>query len=307
MHVPTAPAAHGGAHRPTESEPRPTQRTLKRIFEPIPNSVLYLVGLAVVLLVMSPFWIYLVQERFSRKTILYSDDAVNLPVPPPVGTNVSEPALEPPHEQSEIALDQFHGIHLDAPRDDLQRRFSLRLQNTRGMAPEIYEASKVGDIERLRAHFYGGALKEFSLVLRQQRVSPDSIEKELREQFGEPKDVAEADNTTKPAGFSGALSAASFDEEFEKMQAAFPRRRLLTWADAQNHVEATVYYTSTDPAQNVSMLELHISAFAWLDANRPRLGAPSAPPSSSRLDQPVQSSAPTPTHAESPAPKRLFP
>ena len=46
-----------------------------------------------------------------------------------------------------LTFERFRGVRLDAGREDLQRRFNLRLQNTRGMVPEIYEAERAGDVE----------------------------------------------------------------------------------------------------------------------------------------------------------------
>jgi hypothetical protein len=209
-----------------------------------------------------------------------------------------------PRREPAVALPQYRGVRLEATREDLQRRFSLRLQNTRGMVPEIYEASKVGDIEQLTAHFYDNSLKEFFLVMRQQRASPDAVEKELRDEFGAPKEHSEQTNATVTAtiggGLPGALGVSGSRDETESKLAGFPHRRYLAWEDDRGRVDATIYYSSTDPAQCTSMLAVHVSAAPWLEANRSRLGAVMPPPPN--LLERTNASLP-----EAEPPKRLFP
>jgi hypothetical protein len=288
----------------SEGEPRPTQQTLKRIFEPIPRPVAYLAGVVLILIILSPFWIYLLQDRFERRTIVLSPDVGTNGIPEvPAGTNVTGPVLDVPASDSAVTLHQYRGVRLDAAREDLQRRFSLRLQNTRGMVPEIYEASKIGDIDQLTAHFYNNSLKEFFLWMRPQRAAPDAVEKELREEFGTPKEFSEQTNTTGAAtigGLPGTLGVAGARDEIESRLAGFPHRRYLAWEDAQDRVDATIYYSSLNPAQCVSMLVVHVSAAQWLEANRARLGAV-APPPTNLLER---TNTPAP---EVEPPKRLFP
>ena len=140
------------------------------------------------LVVLSPFWVYLLKERFERRPPVLSDDAISIPVPASTETGPPPPVLEEPHPESTSAIDEFHGIRLNASLEGLQRRYNLRLQNTRGMIPEIYEATRVGGIENVTMHFYSNLLKEFWVDLHERRVVPEQIEKELREQFGEPKE-----------------------------------------------------------------------------------------------------------------------
>lgn len=289
----------------SEGEPRPTQQTLKRIFEPIPRPVVYLAGAVLTLIILSPFWLYLFQERFERRTIVISPDVSTNGIPElPPETNTTGPVLDMPTNDSTVTLHQYRGVRLDAAREDLQRRFSLRLQNTRGMVPEIYEASKIGDIEQLTAHFYNNSLKEFFLWMRPQRAAPDAVEKELREEFGIPKEVFTQTNATTSAtiggGLPGALGVAGARDELGSKLTGFSYRRDLAWEDGQDRVDATIYYNSLDPAQCVSLLAVHVSAAQWLDANRSRLGAVVPPPP----DLLERSNAPVP---EAEPPKRLFP
>lgn len=288
----------------SEVESRPTQQTLKRIFEPIPRSAAYLVGVVLILVVLSPFWVFLLKDRFVRSKIVISNDVQTNPLPPlEPYTNISPPVLDAaPGVLPDVALSQYRGVRLDATREDLQRRFNLRLVNTRGMVPEIYQANKIGDVEQMTAHFYNNMLKELSLVLRSRTAPPDVIEKELRDEFGEPKEVSEQTEQAAPpiGGLVGAIGAAPGRDELEARLAAFPFRRYVAWDDERNHVDATIYYTSTDPAQCTSVVTVRMSAAQWLDGNRPHLGAVSPPPASLA----EQTNAPPP---EPEVPRRLFP
>jgi DNA-directed RNA polymerase subunit RPC12/RpoP len=306
MVLPAQHVVRPGRYGPAtgEGEARPTQRTMKRIFDPIPRPAAYLAGVVFILVILSPFWIYLFQERFERRRILLSPDVSTNGIPQiTTETNVDEPVLEVARNEPTVALDQYRGVRLDAAREDLQRRFSLRLQNTRGMVPEIYEASKVGDIEQMTAHFYNNALKEFFLLMRQQRAIPDAIEKELRDELGEPKERSEQTNTTATAaigtGLSGTLGVPGSRDETGSKLAGLSHQRYLAWNNERNRIDATIYYSSPDPAQCTSMLAVHVSATQWLDANRSRLSAVVPPP-----DLLERSNAARP---EAEPPKRLFP
>ena len=61
---PGAPDSHLTA---LDEGPPTSQRMLRRIFEPIPRPLAYLVGAALVLVVLAPFWVYLLKERFDRQ------------------------------------------------------------------------------------------------------------------------------------------------------------------------------------------------------------------------------------------------
>ena len=159
--------------------PSSQRRRLRRIFEPIPRPFVYLVGASLVLLVLAPFWIYLVKERLDRRPPVLSDDAVSIPVPAATETSLPPPAIEEPRADLTNVIDEFLGVRLDANLGQLQQRFTLRLQNTRGMVPEIYEATQAGDADSVTMHFYNNLLKEFWIDTRERRVMPDRIEREL--------------------------------------------------------------------------------------------------------------------------------
>jgi len=203
-------------------------------------------------------------------------------------------------------IDEFHGIRLNATLAGLQHRYNLRLQNTRGMVPEIYEATRVGDVENAMLHFYNNSLKEFWVDMHERRMVPDHIEKELQAQFGEPKERGVRSGGQNDAGLGLKLPSAEGATQpgtgREKKLAGFPYRMDVAWADDETRTEATIYYTSTESATCSSLLTIHVSATHWLDSNRPGIGSvASASPSTNTLDQ--SNGLPAPAEA----PKRLFP
>lgn len=263
-----------------DAVPRPTEKTWRRVFEPIPKPALYIAGSLVALVLLSPFWVYLIQERYTRNPIFLSEDTTNIVRSASSTTNATTPVFDA-NAPAPIMLDQFRGVRLETGREELQRRFNLRLQNTRGMEPEIYEANRSGDIERITAYFYSGVLKEAALVLREQRGAPDIAQKELVEQFGPTS--AQTDGPNRSAGSSSGLTAPSLaggdttDELMRKIN-AYPFRRDLLWINDRFRVQATVYYTSVDPAQGTVLLSVNLSAAAWLRLNQPMGSGTVLPP-----------------------------
>jgi len=242
-------------------EPRPSEHTWKRVFEPVPRIVIYLSGVALAVVLLSPFWVVWIQERYTRNPIFLSEETADMVVPP--ATNPITPILSAP-ELPPTTLDQYHNVRLEAGREDVQHRFNLVLQNTRGMEPEIYEASKGIEFERFTAHFYNNTLKEVWLVRREQRTPPEVIQQDLVEQFSAPVEQSEVVGplpSRSPVGFAA-------DELTRKLE-SFAFHRSLVWTDAHYRVEATIHYSSPDPAQCRSMLELHMSAYAWLKKRQP--------------------------------------
>ena len=286
--------------------PLTSQRMLRRIFEPIPRPLSYLVGAALVLVVLAPFWVYLLKERFDRRPPVLSDDASSIPVPPAAETNPSPPMLEEPRADSTSAIDEFHGIRLNTNLEGLQRRYNVRLQNTRGMVPEIYEVTRIGDVDNVTMHFYNNLLKEFWLDMRERRVAPEEIERELRERFGEPRDRTMRSGGQSDERLSLGLPGATGDIKAgpgrEKKMAGFPYRVEITWANDETLTEATIYYTSATPTTCLSSLTMHISAARWLDSNRPQIGSVAAPASTSATNSLDQTNA-----VPAAPPNRLFP
>jgi DNA-directed RNA polymerase subunit RPC12/RpoP len=304
------PPVDSTAHRRANQENRPPpssqRRRLRRIFEPIPRPFAYLVGASLVLIVLAPFWIYLIKERLDHHPPVLSDDAISIPMPTATETTPPPPAIEEPRAEVTNAIDEFLGIRLDANLEQLQRQFTLRLQNTRGMVPEIYEATQAGDIDSVTMHFYNNLLKEFWIDTRERRVTPDRIERELQETFGEPKDRALQPGTqgSERLGLGLTTGDARVMPGRGDKFARFPYRVGLSWSDGETHTEATIYYSWGKPEICVSVLTIHISAAQWLNNNRPQLGSvattsPAAP--TNTLDQTNEPPAPPPP------PHRLFP
>jgi hypothetical protein len=307
-HPPTDSPAHRRANPEHRRPPSTRRRRLRRIFEPIPRPFAYLVGASLALIVLAPFWIYLVEERLDRRPPVLSDDAISIPVPAATETTSPPPAIEEPHAELTNVIDEFLGVHLDANLEQLQQRFTLRLQNTRGMVPEIYEATQAGDVDSVTMHFYNNVLKEFWVDTRERRVMPERIQRELREKFGEPKNRSLKSGTPGGErlglGLFTAPDGVRAGADRQQRLARYPYRIDISWSDDQTHAEASIYYTSERPQLCTSLLTVHISAAQWLNNNRPQLdpvAMTSLAAHTNTLDQTNEPPAP----AE--PPKRLFP
>jgi hypothetical protein len=263
-----APHPHKLSH--VEDEPRPSEQTWKRVFEPVPRVLVYLSGTVVALILLSPFWIVWLQDRYARNPIILSEDTANI-VAPPMTNSAAPPIISVP-DTPPSSLDQYHNVRLEAGRDDVQHRFNLRLLNTRGMEPEIYEGNKGIEFDRFTGHFYSSTLKEVWLIRREQRTTPDAIQKDLIEQFNQPVEQAEL---VGPLPSSAPIGVTA-DELARKLDNS-PFHRSLVWTDALYRVEAMIHYNSGDPAHCRSTLSLHMSAIAWLKKRQPLNGIASAP------------------------------
>lgn len=267
------PAVRGARDAGREyDEPRPSEQTWKRIFEPLPRPLIYGAGILLAAALLSPFWVYWVQERYGKNRVILSDDTEDLKVPPISQSNSTAPVISAP-DRPPTTLDQYHNVRLEANREDMQHRFNLRLQNTRGMEPEIYEATKGGDWDYLTANFYGGVLKEVHLIGYEQRVTPDFIQKDLIEQFGPPSEQSEINGPMPFASESGLdsikIGVQGTGEGLARKVAGLAFHRSMVWTDALYRAEATIHYTSADAAQSRSTLTLHLSAAAWLKNRQP--------------------------------------
>jgi hypothetical protein len=239
----------------------------RRVYNPIPRPALYTAGVVLVVVLLSPFWVYLIQERYKSTITLLSEETTNIVVA--VDTNSTTPLFNP-NNRPVVVLDQYRGVRLEVSREDLQRRFSLRLQNTRGMEPEIYLGQKIADLEQLTAYCYGGVLKEAFLVLPERRATPDELLKDLSEQFGTPVSATDSPNRASVPGLgTPGLGGGDTGNELSRKLAGFPWRRDVAWADAQYRVEATIYFSSPDPSLCQSLPVVHLVSAAWLKANQP--------------------------------------
>ncbi len=253
----------------------PGGATLRRVFEPIPRPLAYLAGLVLTLLILAPFWLYLFRDRYEKHTYRLSDDTATLTVAPAPQTPPAAPVFGEARP-AKTTLDEFLGVRLESSRDDLQQRFTLVLQNTQGMVPEIYEVRKTRNLEHMTAYFYNNVLKEVSMVLRERRAPPDAVQKELVDQFGEPNEVVDtkAPPAASPLG-TGLLNlgVGQQADDLDSKLAAYPLRRDLAWFDDQNRIDCSIRYSSIDPSQCVSLLSIHMRTAAWLKTNQPLLNA----------------------------------
>jgi len=255
------------------------ERNWRRVFEPIPRPALYVAGIVLALALLSPFWVYLLQDQYSRKRIFISDDTTNLVrnTSSNTDTNLTAPIFE--NSTQPISLSEFRGIRLEAAREDLLRRFNLRLQNTRGMEPEIYEAYRLGDVEHLKANFYGGLLKDVEIISRDSRHDLAAIQQELISQFGTPLAQTDSQNTVAAVGvglISPSLSGDDDAKELQRKLAALTMRRDFIWASDQHRVTATVYHNAT--RSGPALVSVRLSAAAWLLANQPLSTGIALPP-----------------------------
>ena len=161
-------------------------------------------------------------------------------------------------------------MRLDTRREELEHPFGLTLQNTRGMKPEIYEGRNAGDVELIMAYFYDGLLKEAALVMRARPVAPEVIQQELIENFGEPQTRTEESGGPGHLGLNGLRLDATKDDVAAKL-ASFPHRRALLWTDGKVRVDALIYFNNSGPGPASSMLQVHLAATGWLQANQPAL------------------------------------
>ncbi|HVM61784.1 MAG TPA: hypothetical protein VMV72_13060 [Verrucomicrobiae bacterium] len=304
------PPVSGGTpahYSPRKADPtRASQRRLRRIFNPIPRSFVYLVGAALVLVALAPFWVYLLKDRLENHRPVLSDDAISLPVPAATETTRPSSVVEEPPAAMTNVIDEFLGIRLDATLEQLQQHFPLRLQNTRGMVPEIYQATGVGKIETVTMHFYNNLLKELWVEMAERRIVPDRIEHELSQRFGEPKarTLQSAGQGDERLGLGLTMVDSGVGAGREDRFARFPYRVGLSWSDGETLTEATIYYSSEKPENCASVLAIHISAAQWLDNNRPEVGAVATGASASTTNALDRTNAPPAPVAP---PPRLFP
>jgi|YelNatPaOPRAMG01_1025707.scaffolds.fasta_scaffold37093_3 hypothetical protein len=256
------------AWRRKQSNTDKARRGLRRIFEPIPRAAVYAAGAVLVALLLSPFWIFLLDSGYQRGPVFLSDDARLLPVPPPAMTTAAPPeAMLTPPPAAVFPLDRYRGLRLNATLDEMPAQLKLRLQNTRGMLPEIYAATKSGNFEEVTAFFYHNQLKEFTVVMPEKHQSLAAAETELVELFGEPQERTLA--VTAADGFGLRRESGELQEKLARL----PRRLTLRWSDAENTVEATLYAAAAEASRPTVLLMLHVSAARWLAAQPTRLGS----------------------------------
>ena len=283
-----------------ENEPRPSEQTWKRIFEPIPRGLIYGGGILVALLILSPMLTYLWQNHYQRNPIFLSEDTDGIQASTNANSGLTSPMLTAP-DKAPTMLDQYRNLRLDGYREDIVHRYNLRLRNTRGMEPEIYEATRGGEFDRMTANFYNGLLKEVSLITHEQRATPDYIQRDLTEQFGP---VTHANEIVGPLS-SGTVGGLSGDELTQRINRLSYHRSLI-WTDDQYRVEAMIHSSSS--SSNVperSVLSLSLSAATWLRERQMIRRIPTPVPQPSPLSSPsvpMPRTEPAPATAPAPVP-----
>ncbi len=250
IHSATLPTAEEDAKH-AEKRDRAASR---RVFEPIPRAAAYAGGLLLILLILSPFWASGVLDFFQHNHVFFGD------------------ALQPTNSLAASGRDLtlFGGVRLDSRREELEKSFNLILQNTRGIRPEIYEGKNAGDVLLINADFYDGVLKETTLIMRARPVLPEVIEQELIQNFGEPQTRTDETSGTGRLGLNSLHIGSSQDDLAGKL-ASFPRRRALLWMDGKVRVDALIYFNDSAPSPVSAMLQIHLAATEWLQANQPAL------------------------------------
>ena len=234
------------------------QAALRRIFEPIPRPAAYAGGILLILMLFSWLWLPSVMDLGTRKPVFLSESPTS---PAAAVTNATAGAA------NRRDLMAFNGVRLDGRREDLERQFSLVLQNMRGMQPELYAGHNVGDIDLMLAGFYDGVLKEATLVIRERPIATEVIEQELLAQYGEPQTRTDDNSNRSLSGLNGLHLDAAKDELTAKL-AKFQHRRALLWTDGSVRVDALIYSSEGASGTATAMLQVHLAATAWLQASQ---------------------------------------
>lgn len=267
-------------HQHHRSAPAPGARSLRRVYQPIASPWLYLAGLLMVLAITAPFWLGLF-EGSSGPPVVFTDEQ-----PAADATPWTRPSTEPNRRLAPISpLDQFEGLYIDAPREALERRFTLHRRNTRGMEPEIYEGRGGQGIDWVVMYFYQNRLKEF-LVIQSPRVATvDEILRLFRIQYGDPVDWSDGEGTPGRT-ITGWPLGESETARYER----FGLFRRFLWRDDQHELSVAIHFTSTDPVTCESMVIARLSAHAWLSQHHRSVVTPepATTPSTSPTQQPTR-------------------
>lgn len=250
------------------------EESVKRVFEPIPKPLAYTVGVVLALMLLSPFWIEYITGR-GGNTVYIKEDPELARTQDVKNAQGTLPAVLTTRAAT-VDLTQFAGVHLDVNREELDHRFNLVLENTRGMQPEIYKAGEVGEIESGTFQFYGGILKEYNLTMRERPVVLDAVLRELSGTYGEPQWQGEGEFNPSNAGLIGA----GIGNGSKRRTKTFERMRVVMWSDSATRVEATIFFNVTTALPAITQLQIHVAAAGWLKANQPTFGAsiPATPP-----------------------------
>ena len=232
----------------------------KRIFEPIPRSAAYAGGLLLIFLVTTPFWIGDVIDSLQHQSPYFG------PSKSDTTSTTNTAAIRD--------LTTYADVRLDTRRDEMEHRFGLTLQNTRGMRPEIYLGHNAGDIDTIMASFYDGLLKEATLVTRERLTTTEALQQELIDLYGEPQTRTDENGKSIQTGLTGLHGITSSDDLTGKL-ASYPHRRALLWTDGKVRLDVMIY---SDDTGRSAILQAHLAATDWLQANQSALRLPGLQP-----------------------------
>ena len=232
----------------------------KRIFEPIPRSAAYAGGLLLIFLITSPFWIGNVMDSLQHQS-------------PYLGPSKSDIASNTNLTKARD-LTMYADVRLDTRRDEMEHRFGLTLQNTRGMRPELYLGHNAGDVDTIMASFYDGLLKEATLVMHERLTTTEALQQELIDLYGEPQTRTDENGKSIQTGLTGLHGITSSDDLTGKL-ASYPHRRALLWTDGKVRLDAMIY---SDDTGRSAILQVHLAATDWLQANQSALRPPGLQP-----------------------------
>jgi len=226
---------------------------MRRIFDATPRFMVYLIGIVVVSFLSLPYlldWLPSLQEKAHFTLASDLSDTITIPDKRPARliASASESAASP--------LSHFGEIRLNASREEMLRSASMRLLTTYGAAPEIYESSTINDVDHFTGCFSGGLLKEAFVFQHETQCSAEKLQQDLKKQFGSPMNQIDSTGATAMP----ALVNPDTAKDWISRLATLPLHRSLVWSDANYRVEATIYYSSADPAQSRSIMAIHMHA-----------------------------------------------
>ena len=226
---------------------------MKRIFDATPRFMVYFVSALALLLLSMPYWLDWFPTQ-TEKTSFFLADEVPESVPPPV--QITARVVVPTQARSDSPLSHFGEIRLEATRDEMKRTFDLHSLSVYGADPEIYESSTINEVDHFTGCFSGGLLKEAFVIQHEKPTSAAALQKDLVQQFGQPTEQTDSTGATA----TPALLNLDTAKDWIPSIAALPFHRSLVWSDANFRIEATIHYSSADPAQSRSIMAVHMRA-----------------------------------------------
>ena len=124
------------------------------------------------------------------------------------------------------------------------------------------------------ASFYDGLLKEATLITRERLATTETIQQELIDLYGEPQTRTDETGKSIHTGLTGLHGITGSDDLTGKL-ANYPHRRALLWTDGKVRLDAMIY---SDDTGRSAILQVHLAATDWLQANQSALRPPGLQP-----------------------------